>query len=151
MNYQERMKEIRTYHDIKQKDFAKILNISPYTYSHYETGDATIPIKHLIKFCDYFRVSLDYILKFSNNLKYNHSNSSFDILKSSTRLKEIRKQNKLTQKDLAKQINIAQTMITEYEKGHFLISLPSLYTICKNYNISADYLLGKIDYPKHIK
>ena len=36
------------------------------------------------------------------------------------------------------------------EKGKYLISIPFLYTICKKYNISADYLLGKIDNPKYL-
>ena len=66
MNYKERMNEIRTINDVSQKELAKVLNISAYTYSHYETEDTIIPLKHLITFCDYFNISLDYILNLSN-------------------------------------------------------------------------------------
>ena len=61
MNYGEKMKEIRLENNILQKDIAKILNLSVYTYSHYETKDTIIPINHLISFCDYLSISIDYI------------------------------------------------------------------------------------------
>ncbi len=69
----------------------------------------------------------------------------------SKRLKEFRKENKLTQVKLAEILNIANGTIAEYERGTNIIATPFLYTICKNYNISADYLLGKIDEPKYLK
>ena len=47
---------------------------------------------------------------------------------------------------------IFNKIIEEYKKNNceFLIATPFLYTICKKYNISADYLLGKIDNPKYL-
>jgi len=57
------------------------------------------------------------------------------------------KENKLTQEKLASILNVSRTTITEYERGTNIIATPFLYTICKNYNISADYLLGKINTP----
>ena len=73
------------------------------------------------------------------------------ILKSGNRLKEFRKENKLTQTKLASILNTTQSVIADYERGRYFISTPFLYTICKKYNISADYLLGRIDNPKYIK
>ena len=67
------------------------------------------------------------------------------------RLKELRKEQKLTQKELAKAINVAPSTIGDYEKRNKPIATPFLYDICKKYNISADYLLGKIDNPKYLK
>ena len=67
------------------------------------------------------------------------------------RLKEFRKNNKLTQSKLAVILNTTQSVIADYERGRYLIATPFLYTICKKYNISADYLLGKIDNPKYLK
>ena len=59
------------------------------------------------------------------------------------RLKEIRKENKLYQETLANAIGCTTALISEYEKGKRLISLPFGYAICKKYNISMDYLYGK--------
>ena len=41
-------------------------------------------------------------------------------------------------------------MLAKYEKGKYIIATTYLYQICKRYNISADYLLGKIDSPKYL-
>ena len=70
--------------------------------------------------------------------------------KSMLRLKEFRKENKLTQEKLASILNTNKSVICGYEKGRYIIATPFLYQICKKYNISADYLLGKIDSPKYL-
>ena len=67
------------------------------------------------------------------------------------RLKEFRKENKLTQEKLANILNTTFSNIAFYEKGRNLIAIPVLYEICKKYNISADYLLGRIDNPKFLE
>lgn len=67
------------------------------------------------------------------------------------RLKNIRKENKLTQDKLAKKLNTNQSVIANYERGRTIISTSFLYTICKEYKVSADYLLGKTNEPKNLK
>lgn len=141
--YSERLKELRVKHDLTQKMVAEILNISEITYTHYESEYYIIPIKYLSTLCDYFNVSLDYIFNF-NNLNYVNI-KKLDKLESGKRIKEFRKENKLTQNKLASILHVNQSTIAEYERGTNLIATPFLYTICKNYNVSADYILGKID------
>jgi len=145
MNYGEKMKEIRKENNMLKKDIAKILNLSVFTYSHYETKDTIIPINHLINFCNYFKVSLDYILSLNNNKTYNGIIKNINNLKAGNRLKEFRKINKLTQNKLAEVLNTNQSVIANYERGRNIIATPFLYTICKKYNVSADYLIGRID------
>ncbi len=53
---------IREDRDIKQKDIAKILNVSQNTYSQYETGVISLTAEVLIKLADYYGVSVDYLL-----------------------------------------------------------------------------------------
>lgn len=151
MDYNIRMKELREEKNLMQKDMAKILNLSPFTYSHYETKDTIISLTQLIKVTDYFNVSLDYILQFSNERKYNNCKNGFYQSTLCTRLRESRKENKLSQVNIAKILNTSQSVIANFEKGTTLIALPFLYTICKKYHISADYLLGRIDEPKYLK
>lgn len=43
-----RIKDLREYHDLLQKDIANLLGISQQYYSEYEKGNRTIPIQHLI-------------------------------------------------------------------------------------------------------
>ncbi len=143
MNYGNILKEIRENNNLSQTEIATILNINRSTYGHYETEYQTIPINHLIKFCDYFNISVDYVLGIPNNSKIKFKNTNHKIV--GERLKEFRKTNKLTQEKLATILNTTKTVICGYEKGRYMIATPFLYTICKKYNISADYLLGRID------
>ncbi len=65
------LKNIRVDRDIKQKDIAKILNVSQNTYSQYETGVIALTAEVLIKLADYYDVSIDYLLDRTNNSKIN--------------------------------------------------------------------------------
>jgi len=65
------LKNIRVDKDIKQKDLAKILNVSQNTYSQYETGTIALTAEMLIKLSDYYKVSIDYLLDRTNNPEIN--------------------------------------------------------------------------------
>ena len=145
-----RLKELRLDNELLQKDLAKILNISEITYTHYESEYYIMPLKYLIILCDYFNVSLDYIFSFTNEKNYNNIIANYSLNDIKIRLKEFRKENKVTQDILANDLNTNRSVIANYERGRTLIATPFLYTICKKYNISADYLLGRIDEPKYL-
>lgn len=150
MDYSERLKELRIKNNIKQKDIADFLNISRSTYKDYELKIAIIPTKHLINICDYFNVSIDYILGLNIKENYPNTNQNINLKEIGLRIKIFRKEQKLTQSDLSRLINSVQSVIVRIEAGTNLIATPFLYTICKKYNISADYLLGRIDTPKYL-
>lgn len=65
------LRSIREDMDIKQKEIAKILNISQNTYSQYETGVIALTAEVLIKLSDYYNVSIDYLLDRTDNPKIN--------------------------------------------------------------------------------
>ncbi len=146
-----KLKDLRLDKDLLQKDLSTILNIDNGTYARYENEYYIMPLKHLIKVCDYFDVSLDYIFDFSDDKCYKNINKEIDNYVVGNRLKEFRKENKLTQTKLGNILNTTKTVICGYEKGRYLIATPFLYTICKKYNISADYLLGRVDEPKYLE
>ena len=146
-----RLKKLREEREITQAYLSKLLGIHEYVYGQYEREYVIIPLKHLNTICNYFHVSFDYIFEFSNTFNYEIRNSDIDLTVVGQRLKEFRKENKLTQNKLASLLNTVQPVITNYENGKHLISTPFLYDICKKYHISADYLLGRIDEPKYLK
>lgn len=150
MNYGTKLKELRTDMSLTQKDLANKLEISRSTYKDYELQIKIIPIEYLNTLCNYFEVSIDYILNLSDNKNYKNNKHNIDSKLSSKRIKELRKEHKLTQEKLATLLNTTHSVISDYENNKKIISTPFLYTICKKYNISADYLLGKIDEPKYI-
>ena len=56
------LRSIREDRDIKQKEIAKILNVSQNTYSQYETGVISLTAEVLLKLADFYGVSVDYLL-----------------------------------------------------------------------------------------
>ena len=150
MYYNERLKQLRERVGNNQKEVANILNIHKGLYSHYETEDYIMPIKHLNYLCNYFNVSIDYLFNLTDITNYKENNQNLNKELSGKRLKEFRKENKLTQTKLSQILNTAFSTISSYERGVNIIATPFLYTICKKYNISADYLLGRSDEPKYL-
>ena len=151
MFYKNKLKEIREENEIKQKFLADMLKIRENAYSQYETEYVIIPIKHLNTICNYFDVSIDYIFEFTSTRKYQSLSTNIDKDLMRDRLKELRKKYNLTQKELANSINVAASTISDYERRAKVIATPFLYDICKNYHVSADYMLGKTNSPKYIK
>lgn len=152
MMYSNKLKELRESNDLSQIQIAQILNVDNSVYAKYEKEYEIIPLKYLNTLCTYFNVSIDYLFDFNKDKQYKGKiNTSINEIEIGKRLKEFRKENKLTQLKLAKLLNTVQPVITNYENGKHLIATPFLYTICKEYHISADYLLGKINNPKYLK
>ena len=145
MEYKLNLESIREKNNCNQKDIACVLNIDRTVYTKYENGYELIPIKHLIKFCDFFNVSVDYIFGLTDENNITSFNNDFDLQIIGLRLKEFRKDNKLVQEKLAKILNTNKSVICNYEKGRYLIATPFLYQICHQYHVSADYLLGRIN------
>ena len=150
MNYGEKLFQLRNRYGKTNIDMANILKISDSLYSRYEKEEQTIPIKHLNTLCNYFHVSLDYIFNLNNVKLYKDEHQEINYKLQQLRLKELRKKHNLTQEKLAKIINVASSTISDYEIFEKPIATPFLYDICKKYNISADYLSGKIDRPKYL-
>ena len=151
MLYKYRLKRLREEKELTQAFLAELLNIHEFVYGQYEREYTIMPIKHLNTLSNYFNVSVDYLFSFSLEKNYGNIRSSIDLNIVALRLKEFRKENKLTQESLAQLLNVVKGTVGNYESGRALIATPFLYEICKKYKISADYLLGKTDDPKYLK
>ena len=151
MMYGKRLKNLRERNGITQEQLGKKIDVTKQAYHHFETEYTIIPIKHLNALCNFFNVSLDYIFEFTNDTKYDNIKTEIDLEKMKNRLKEFRKENGITQEKLADLLNVVKGTIGNYETARSVIATPFLYTISKKYNISADYLLGKTEEPKHLK
>ena len=59
-----------------------------------------------------------------------------------TKIKELRKEKKLTQKELAEKLKIGQASISEWEKDLYEPTASAIKSLALFFNVSADYLLG---------
>ena len=68
------------------------------------------------------------------------------------RLRDLREDRDLKQKNIAVLLKIHQTTYSDYELNKLNIPVPVLHTLADFYNVSVDYLLGrtaeKRPYPK---
>lgn len=61
------------------------------------------------------------------------------------RLKDLRKEKKVTQLQLAMALNMSQNTISRYETGERRAGYDELIKIADYFNVSIDYLLGRTD------
>ena len=61
------------------------------------------------------------------------------------RIKDLREDSDLTQKQIAEYLHIRQNTYSQYENGHRQLPLEFLIALAKFYNISTDYILGLTD------
>ena len=59
------------------------------------------------------------------------------------KLRDLREDNDLTQREVAEILGTSQTMYARYERGANALPLRHLLTLCEYYDVSADYLLGR--------
>ena len=59
-----------------------------------------------------------------------------------TRLKELRQESNMTQKQVAKVLSMSETGYASWEQGLSEPSIDAIIVLCKFYNVSADYLIG---------
>lgn len=69
MDYIRRIRDLREDADLTQAEVAAILGTSQTMYARYERGANELPIHHLLKLCELYKVSSDYILGLSDETK----------------------------------------------------------------------------------
>ena len=60
------------------------------------------------------------------------------------RLRGLREDNDLTQTQVADILGTSQTMYARYERGANELPIRHLVTLCRFYNVSADYILDTV-------
>ena len=60
-------------------------------------------------------------------------------------IKELRKENNMTQEDLAKKIGVTRGAIGLYERNERKVNYETVNKLADIFEVSSDYLLGRID------
>ncbi len=67
------------------------------------------------------------------------------------RIRDLREDRDLTQKEIAEYLHIKQNTYSQYENGQRQLPLELLIALAKYYNTSTDYILGLTDEKKPYK
>ena len=63
MNIGEQINNLRKQHGLSQDDFANLFNVSRQTISNWENGKSYPDLEMIIKVSDYFKISIDELLR----------------------------------------------------------------------------------------
>ena len=135
----ERIREIRNRLGLSQSELGKHLGVKKSTISRWETKEEIIPLKHLVSFCNYVEVNIDYVLGITDEKKKVTKIRTSDKLCIGKNLVLLRRVKKITQKDIAKTLNTTQSTISAYENGKTTLLTAFLYDLCTRYKVSADW------------
>ena len=144
MNF-ERLFFLREEQDLTQTQIGEIVGTKKVSICNWEKNKAIIPLPKLNIYANYFNVSMDYILKLSDEKISSVNKNELNKALIGKNIKTIRIQNNLSQKDLANILNTTQSTIWAYETGKTLILTAFAYQICVKYNVSMDWLCGRVD------
>ena len=69
MDYRIRIRDVREDKDLTQAQIGKVLNKSQQGYNHIEAGRAELKIDDLVKLCQFYNLSADYLIGLINTPK----------------------------------------------------------------------------------
>jgi transcriptional regulator with XRE-family HTH domain len=67
------------------------------------------------------------------------------------RIKDLRENNDITQKEIADYLHIKQNTYSQYENGKRQLPIDMLIALARFYNTSTDYILGLTDEKRRYK
>lgn len=140
--YTLKLRDIREENDLKQINISKYLKTTRQAYAMWENNVEIIPLLRLKDLCNYFQVSMDYVFNVENVNHFQHLNE-IDKIKMGDKIKAIRKEHRVTQRELAQILNTTQSTICAYESGKTLILTAFLYKFCKFFKKSMDEMCSK--------
>lgn len=142
LEYYQKIRNMREDLDLKQYEFAELINVLPKTYNLYENGIRTIPWSVLSKILQKLNVSMDYILELSEQQCYPNLRK-IQVEEIASNFKNYRKKMNLSQKEMATYLNCSQQTLSSYENGNLRIPIDTFKKFCQITQISADTISGR--------
>lgn len=128
--------------NLSKTKFANQVGLKHSQIQHYLQG--LIPVTDsVVKICDYFDCSIDYLCGLTENTTYPNMKKGFDKTSFSTEYQRLLKMNNTSHFYLAKQNIVTQTSLSLWKKGG-LPKFEVLIAIAYELGGSIDKLLGRI-------
>lgn len=157
--FPERLRELRKESNLSQNKLATALGLKHTTIGLWEQGKRVPNFDAAILIANYFDVNLDYLAGLEDQhhifylyillhdlckVKHNYT-KCVKKLNMKDRLKELRKEKGVSQKEVASALGISLSAYSNYEQGIREPNIEMIIAICRYYDVSSDYLLGLED------
>ena len=137
------LKYCRENLEMTQEEMGYVLGVTKGTVANWENGNDSIPLRQLVKICNQYNVSIDFLLGLTRDNGQYCKIPKLDKVIIGKRIKLLRENLNYTQTQFAKECDVAQSTLSLYESGKRLVNTLTLQIICKKFNISADQILGR--------
>lgn len=145
-NLSDRIKSLRLSAEMTQEEFGKKFGIVKSTVSLYESGKSTPNDQIKKQICDYFHVSLDYLLGVDRQGGLDYANFQIDesefALDFKMRIRELISEQGMTEDDFMQNTGFSKDEKDAYLYGNKMPSIEDLIKIAGALNVSTDYLLN---------
>lgn len=161
---------LRKKSKMSQSQLAERLNISPSTVGMYEQGRRFPDLPTLISISRLFNVTLDYLITGEESAQYSPAELQFllrrdilakkqqgatmlitDLKTIGNRLREIRKDRKLSQSTVAAAANISERAYADIERGETNMRVETMLQICQALHITPDAVFAEESNPTTIQ
>ncbi len=88
-----------------------------------------------------------FLLKYILSLRFSSISTKLELVEEApmNRIRDLRKEHELSQQELAKQLGVNQTAVSQWERGVTTPSSTVMVDLCKLWNVTPDFLLGLSD------
>lgn len=138
----ENIRQLRIDRGYSQTKFANALNVTQGAVSQWEKGLTSPDVNQLATIARLFNVSTDFLL-FGTHPNFSAENRNVDY-----RLRALMSMRKIDYSVLSESTGIPTENLRHYCSGAYTPEWSEILKLAKALDVSADYLLGRIDDPR---
>lgn len=142
LSFQKRFKSLLEESDYSRSEIAKLIPLSQSTLSNALTYGIIPSTKTLIKIADFFDISINFLLGKTDIEDFYKSSSPASFL---SRFESLCSEKEVTHYKVAADCLFDKSNISRWISKGFLPELEILELLCDYFNVSPDYLLGRIE------
>jgi len=135
-----RLIQLRKRYRYTQQEIANILDLTDGAYWHYEQDSSMPSATKLVSLANLFHTSVQYLV---TGVEAENSYDEENVTAFSERVKTLRKERHMTQKQVAAELGIRYTAYQAYEYGKSEPNLDHLLQLADLFDVTLDELLGR--------
>ncbi len=141
MNFGGFIKNRRIQLDLTQAELSSFLHITPQGLSNYENGKTKVPLSLVLDLCVSLKMEInDFFLLNGNAINSNPDFTDYNFDNISKNIAFLRESNKLTLKELSKNVNISIKRLSDFELNNASPTIEEFIALCDYYKKPYDEL-----------